>query len=262
MGVLDSISPMTDSTAKTAILSPFLKGVQRMFTGKVVVVTGAAGALGQAVFAHFASQGALMVAIDYKQSLLDDAFPEQPGQHRYLAVDLTDRAACEQSITDVASDLGSIDVLCNIAGGFMMGEMVHETSDATWDFLMNLNTRSIINTASAAVPIMLEQGGGKIVNVGARAATQGFAQMGLYTASKAAVMRLTEAMAAELRVNNINVNCIMPGTIDTPRNREDMPDADFDTWVPTSQLASVVGFLASDAAIAVHGASVPVDGLS
>ena len=109
---------------------------------------------------------------------------------------------------------------------------------------------------------MINSGGGKIINVAARAATAGVATMGPYTASKAAVMRLTESMALELRGENINVNCIMPGTIDTPRNRQDMPGADHLKWVPTGQLASVVGFLASDAAIAVHGAAIPVDGLS
>ena len=144
----------------------------------------------------------------------------------------------------------------------MMGEQVHETSDDTWDFLMNLNTRSIVNTTSVVVPAMIGQGGGKIINVAARAATQGIATMGVYTASKAAVMRLTEAMAGELREQNINVNCIMPGTIDTPRNRQDMPDADHSKGVPPAQLASVGGFLASEAAIAVHGAAIQVDGLS
>ena len=86
--------------------------------------------------------------------------------------------------------------------------------------------------------------------------------MGVYSASKAAVMRMTEAMAGELREQNINVNAIMPSMIDTPRNREDMPDADYSKWVPPEQLADVIGFLASDAAAAVHGACVPVDGLS
>lgn len=229
-----------------------------MFEGKSVVVTGAAGALGQAVFAYFAERGASVIALDYSDDLLDSAFSERASGHQYLSVDLTSRQSCEE----VMGALASVNVLCNIAGGFMMGEAVHETSDKTWDFLMNLNTRSIINTSSVVVPKMLEQGGGRIVNVAAKAATQGIAAMGVYTASKAAVMRLTEAMAAELREQNINVNCIMPGTIDTPRNRQDMPDADHSKWVPPSQLASVVGFLASDAAVAVHGAAVPVDGLS
>lgn len=233
-----------------------------MFEGKNVLVTGAAGALGQAVFRHFEERGASLIALDYSDELLDSAFPDRSGDHYFVSVDLTDRAACGEVLTGIVASAGSVDVLCNIAGGFVMGEAVHETSDSTWDFLFNLNTRSIVNTASVVVPAMQRQGGGKIVNVAARAATQGFAMMGAYTASKAAVMRLTEAMAAELREANINVNCIMPGTIDTPRNREDMPDADHSKWVPPSQLASVVGFLASEAAVAVHGAAVPVDGLS
>ncbi len=233
-----------------------------MFAGKVVVITGAAGALGRAVFEYFADEGASVVALDYSNALLDAAFPGKDSAHRYLDVDLTSRDSCQEVLTRVIDDLGQIDVLCNIAGGFLMGEAVHETSDKTWDFLFNLNTRSIVNTSSVVVPHMQKRGGGKIVNIAAKAATQGFANMGAYTASKAAVMRLTEAMAAELREQQINVNCIMPGMIDTPRNRGDMPDADHSKWVPPSQLASVIGFLASEAAVAVHGAAIPVDGLS
>lgn len=233
-----------------------------MFSGKIVVVTGAAGALGHAVFKHFTDQGAQVVALDYSDELLDIAFPEKSGEHRYLAADLTSAESCVNVFNAVISELGRIDVLCNVAGGFMMGEAVHETSDKTWDFLMNLNARSIVNTAQGVVPQMLAQGGGKIINVAAGAATRGIASMGVYTASKAAVMRLTEAMAAELREQHINVNAIMPSMIDTPRNREDMPDADYSKWVPPEQLANVIGFLASDAAAAVHGACIPVDGLS
>jgi NAD(P)-dependent dehydrogenase (short-subunit alcohol dehydrogenase family) len=233
-----------------------------VFSGKVVVVTGAAGALGKAVFEHFADLGAQVVALDYSEELLDSTFADRNPKHRYLTVDLTKRESCSQVLTAVISELGQVDVLCNIAGGFMMGEAVHETSDATWDFLLNLNTRSVINTTAIVVPAMQLNGSGKIINIAAKAATQGFAQMGAYTASKAAVMRLTEAMAAELRQEGINVNCIMPGTIDTERNRMDMPDADHSSWVPPAQLASVIGFLASDAAVAVHGASIPVEGLS
>lgn len=233
-----------------------------MFSDKVVVVTGAAGALGKGVFEHFAGLDARVVALDYSEDLLNSAFPTRDERHRYLPVDLTSAESCTEVFEAVIADMGQIDVLCNVAGGFLMGEPVHETSDKTWDFLMNLNTRSILNTAQVVVPHMLSQGGGKIVNVAAGAATRGMALMGVYSASKAAVMRITEAMAAELREDSINVNAIMPSMIDTPRNRQDMPDADFSKWVPPSQLASVIGFLASDAAGAVHGACVPVDGLS
>ncbi len=233
-----------------------------MFTDKRVIITGAAGALGRSVVAHFASRGARVAALDYTTELLDAAFPEQSLPHQYLALDLTSRESCRQVIGDLLARMGGVDILCNIAGGFRMGEKVHESSDDTWDFLFNLNVRSIVNTSAVVVPKMLEQGGGKIVNVAARAATGGAPMMGIYTASKAAVMRLTESMALELRDKHINVNCIMPSIIDTPQNRKDMPKADHSAWVPVAHLASVVAFLAAEDSVAVHGAAIPVDGMS
>ena len=233
-----------------------------MSEDRVVMVTGAAGALGRAVCDYFLLEGARLIALDYSNELLAEAFPSQQSPHLYLAADLTSRESCGQVIAGAVAKTGRIDVLCNVAGGFLMGEAVHETSDQTWDLLFNLNARSIVNTGAAVVPVMQGQGRGRIINVAAGAARQGMAQMGVYTASKAAVMRLTEAMSAELCEQGINVNCIMPSMIDTPRNRADMPDADYSRWVPPAQLASVIGFLASDAAVAVHGAAIPVNGLS
>ncbi|MCK6429746.1 MAG: SDR family oxidoreductase, partial [Burkholderiaceae bacterium] len=166
------------------------------------------------------------------------------------------------AVASALARFSRIDVLCNIAGGFRMGEAVHETSDATWNFLMDLNARTLLNAAHAVVPQMLAAGGGKIVNVGAASAQKGVAQMGAYVASKSAVIRLTETMAAELREKNINVNCVLPTIIDTPENRAAMPDADPKRWVAPEDLASVILFLASDAARAIHGAAVPVAGLS
>jgi NAD(P)-dependent dehydrogenase (short-subunit alcohol dehydrogenase family) len=127
---------------------------------------------------------------------------------------------------------------------------------------MDLNARSVFNTCRRVIPNMLDNGGGRIVNVSARAAEQGKGRMGPYCASKAAVLTLTESLAAENKFNNININCILPGTIDTPQNREAMPDADFGKWVPPAALADVVMFLASDAARCVTGAAIPVYGQS
>jgi NAD(P)-dependent dehydrogenase (short-subunit alcohol dehydrogenase family) len=166
------------------------------------------------------------------------------------------------SVQSAVKRVGRVDVLCNIAGGFRMGTPVHETSDKDWNFLMDLNARTVINMSRAVVPLMLKAGGGKIVNVGAFAAQKGAAQMGAYIASKSAVIRLTESMAAELREKNINVNCVLPTIIDTPENRRAMPDADPKRWVAPQALADVIAFLASDAARAIHGAAVPVTGLS
>ena len=206
---------------------------------RTVVITGASGNLGRAVANAFA--GDQLVLLDVKSG-----------------VDLLD----QESVNAAVKKLARVDVLCNIAGGFRMGSAVHETSEKDWNFLMDLNARTVLNMSRAVVPLMLKAGGGKIVNIGAFAAQKGVAQMGAYVASKSAVIRLTETMAAELREKNINVNCVLPTIIDTPENRAAMPDADPKRWVAPQALADVIVFLASDAARAIHGAAVPVSGLS
>lgn len=233
------------------------------FNDKVVVVTGAAGGLGQSIVAHFRDAGAKVGLIDYSDELLQKAFPNSdPEKEILVSCDLTNRDSTQAAFDNILSRFGAIDVLANIAGGFAMGEQVHETSDKTWDFLLNLNTRSIVNTAAAAVPVMLKQGSGKIINVSSASSVKGSGLQGAYIASKSAVARLSETMADELRAKNINVNYIMPSIIDTPVNRQSMPDADFSKWVKPTDLANVVTFLASDASVAVHGAGIPVVGLS
>ena len=221
-----------------------------------MLVTGAAGNLGRAVAAAFAERGASLILLDRRE-------PAPPqGGHLALAVDLLDAAAVQASVGKAIERFGRIDVLVNVAGAFRMGAPVHETSDADWNFLLDVNARSVLNTARAVVPRMLAAGGGKIVNIGALAAQKGAAQMGAYVAAKSAVIRLTESMAVELRGRNINVNCVLPSIIDTPENRAAMPGADPRQWVAPRELAEVIAFLASDAARAIHGAALPVTGLS
>ena len=229
---------------------------------RTVLITGAAGHLGRALAAAFESEGANLVLVDRDLELLQRAFGVEASVHLLAPCDLLDAAQVRTVVDAALARFGRIDVLCNIAGGFRMGEAVHETSNATWDFLLDLNARTLLHTARAVVPAMLKAGGGKIVNVGAFSAQRGLAQMGAYTASKAVVIRLTEAMAAELREQDINVNCVLPTIIDTPDNRAAMPDADPSRWVAPADLAAVIRFLASDAARAVHGAALPVTGLS
>jgi len=223
------------------------------FDNRVVLVTGAAGALGQAVVQHFAALGARLAQLDVV---------EIDNDHYSATCDLTDAAACRAAVTHITDAVGSIDVLANIAGGFSMGDPVHETTPDTWDFLMGLNAHSVLNMARAVVPGMLAAGSGKIINIGAGAGQRGIGQMGAYSASKSVVIRLTEAMSDELKAEGINVNCILPSIIDTARNRADMPDADFASWVTPTAMARVIGFLASAAADPIHGAALPVNGLS
>ncbi len=227
-----------------------------------VAVTGAAGALGEAVAHYFSTRGARVAHIDISDEALARTFTEREHRHLYVACDLTDRAATARAFRQIIGAFAGLDILANIAGGFRMGPAVHETPDDDWNFLFDLNARSIMHTAAAVVPSMIEARHGKIVNVGARAALAGAAGMGPYTAAKSAAVRLTEAMSEELRSYSINVNCIMPGIIDTPANRRDMPDADHEKWAPPDEIAEVIGFLASDAARIVHGAAIPVPHLS
>ncbi len=207
------------------------------------MLTGAAGNLGRVVAKAFADSGANVVPVDLPTNLLD-------------------QAQVDAVVAKALREFKRIDVLCNIAGGFRMGKPVHETLDEEWNFLMDLNARTVLHTARAVVPHMIAAGGGKIVNVGAFAAQKGAAHMGAYVASKSAVIRLTETMAAELREKNINVNCVLPTIIDTPQNRADMPKADPKRWVAPQDLAKVILFLASDDARAVHGVALAVTGLS
>lgn len=234
-------------------------------SGRVFIVTGAAGILGGAVANAFRHVGAKLALVDRAEERLQQLFPDLVGSPDHLLVggtDLTDADSVAAMVEKVIAHFGRVDGLINVVGGYRAGTPVHETPLDTWDFMLNLNARSVFLVCRAVVPHMLAQGSGKIVNIGGRVALEGKANMGAYSVAKTAVVRLTESLSAELKKSGINVNCVLPGTIDTPQNRADMPNADFSRWVPPEALADVILFLASDAARAVHGAAVPVYGLS
>lgn len=217
-----------------------------------VVITGAAGTLGQAAAERASAYGARVTGLDIRDA---DTLPHT--QH-YQALDLLDREATRAAI----QQLGRIDALLNIAGGFAMGDSAADPDSEQWQLMFRLNVDTLRNTTMAVVPVMQAQQRGAIVNVGALGALQGQGSMSAYCCAKGSVMKLTESLSDELRGDNINVNAVLPSIIDTPPNREGMPDADFSTWVSPRDLAEVMCFLASPAAAAVHGALVPVRGLS
>ena len=225
--------------------------------GKKVVITGANGVLGSAVVAkalELKAEHLALIDIVVGQPLAD-AIEQKISRH---VVDLTDLSATRECL----ESLSGVDVVLNLAGGFDMGPTTYEVTDESWDFLFNLNVKTMHNVVRAAVPLMLKNGGGSIVNIGAIGAVHGNANMSAYSASKGGVMKLTESLSQEVRHQGINVNAVLPSVIDTERNRQDMPDVDPNVWVKPEQLANVICFLASDAAGAVHGALVPVCGLS
>lgn len=234
------------------------------FQDQVAIVTGAAGNLGAVLCQALADRGARAALLDMNQSALTEQRKRlPPGTHsEAFPTDLIDPVSVQRTVRAVRERFGRIDLLANIAGGFRMGPPLQQTDDDTWNLMMDLNARSLFNMCRAVLPIMHEAGAGRIVNVSARAARNGQGNMGPYCASKAAVIALTESLAEENKHQGINVNCILPGTVDTPQNREAMPDQDHDTWVPPAALADVILFLASDAARCVTGAAIPVYGRS
>ncbi len=222
---------------------------------QTVVVTGASGNLGAAVARAFAARDANVVLVARRVEAMAGVRLER---QLVVAADLVQQADAQRAAAETMARFGRIDVLCNIAGGFRMGAPVHETTDEIWNFLLDVNVVTMLNMVRAVVPRMLAQGGGRIVNVAANAALRGTAGMGAYCATKSAVIRLTESMAAELRERNVNVNCVLPTTLDTPENRAAMPGADPSRWVQLDDLARTIVFLASPGARAIHGAALPV----
>ena len=234
------------------------------FSNQVVIITGASGNLGSAVVEQFRSAGAKLILVERNADKLKQAFPDlaDDPNHLIAGADLTNADAVKSVVEQTVSKFGRIDVLVNTVGGFRAGTPLHETPLDTFDFLINLNARTVYIAAQAVLPTMLAQGRGKIISVAARPGLEGRANQAAYSASKAAVLRLTESMAAEYRMQGINVNAIIPGTIDTPQNRAAMPDADFSKWVQPESLADVIAFLASELARDVHGVALAVVGKS
>src|SRR6202051_1718188 len=222
--------------------------------GKIIVVTGASGALGKVVAEAALARGARVAGVDHAASQL----PATGNRIEFGGVDLSDAAQAKKAIDAVALHFGKIDALINIAGGFAF-ETVAEGDPKTWQRMYALNVLTALNASRSAIPHLTASPSARIVNIGAMGALQAGAGTGAYAASKAGVHRLTEALATEWK-GKITVNAVLPSTIDTPANRASMPTADFNKWVQPQELAEMILFLAGDAASAVTGALLPVNG--
>lgn len=222
---------------------------------RVVVVTGGFGALGRALADVLEGQGARTALVD-RAALPAGA---QQGGQRLLCggVDLVAPGAAAQVMAQIAQRWQRIDGLVNVAGGFAWETLADGSLD-TWDRLYAMNLRSAVAASQAVLPHL--RAGGRIVNIAALAALKAGAGMGAYAASKAGVMRFTEALAEELKDRAITVNAVLPSILDTAANRVQMPTAAFDRWVTPEALGRVVAFLLSDDAAAVTGACLPVAG--
>lgn len=224
--------------------------------GTIVALTGAFGNLGLATAQVLADRGAKVALIGRGRP--PSNLPAPLAQACVVGgVDLAERDAAQRAIDSIANQLGGLNALVNVAGGFRW-ETVADGSADTWERMFDVNVKTTLNASKAALHQLTKNSGGRIVNIGAVAALKAGMGMGAYAASKAGVMRLTEALAEELRGKGATVNAILPNIIDTPQNRADMPDADFTLWVTPEQVAAVIAFLLSKEAQCITGALIPV----
>lgn len=219
--------------------------------GKVIIVTGAGGALGGAAVRLAIARGARVAGI------ARGGAPAASEGLGFSGVDLSDAQAAKAAIAAIAAAAGRIDALLNIAGAFAWATTMQAEADL-WARMQGSNLLTALHASKAAAEHLIASRGA-IVNVGAASALQAGAGMGPYAASKAGVHKLTEAMAAELE-GQVRVNAVLPSIIDMPGNRQAMPDADTSRWVQPEDIARVMLFLASDDARAVTGALIPVTG--
>ena len=227
-------------------------------TGRVAIVAGGTGALGQSVVSRFLSTGAT-VCVPYAVPAEMEALRARVAAAARLHTtpsDVTDEAAFGAFVKGVLDAHGRIDILVNGVGGFAGGDLA-STTLAEWNRMLTLNLMPAVIGTRAVLPAMTAAGFGRIVNVASRAVVPPMGGFIAYTVAKAGVITLTQALAREV-ARGITVNAVLPSTMDTPANRRAMPDADRSGWVSTDAVAEVIAYLASDGAGAVNGAAIPV----
>ena len=223
---------------------------------RIVVVTGAKGGLGSFVTEAFLAAGDTVAGIS--KSIAAGDFEHE----RFVAVpaDLTGPDGANAAVDEIMRRFGRIDVLAHVMGGFAGGKPVHETDDATWRRMMDLNLNAAFHMFRAVAPHMRRAARGRIIAIGGRAAVEPGANIAAYSASKAALVALVASVAGENKDLGITVNVLLPGTMDTAANRAADPGADFSKWVPPGKVAALALWLASEEASAVTGAAIPVYG--
>ncbi len=223
---------------------------------KVAIVTGGAGALGRAVILAFLEDDALVAATDRDRSRLDvltnDLSPGARDRFFALSVDVTLEQSVRDLVAEVIGQAGRLDILVNVVGAYAPGDLL-STDEALWDQMIAVNLRSVYLCCRAAIPFMVDSGGGRIINVAARAVAPPSGGAIAYTVAKSGVIALTQALAHEVRRHNITVNAVLPSTMDTWANRKAMPDADTSTWVTPEAVAKAILFLAAESAASVTG---------
>ena len=235
-------------------------------SGKVAVITGASGNVGGGVVRAFADAGARIALVDVHAERIAGRIEELGGdteRFKGFPANLSTAEAVDNLINHIIDHFGQIDSVVHTVGGFAMGDPVHAGNLDVFDHMMNLNARILYLVCGKFASYMVDTATpGSITAMLARSGQKGSKNQAAYTASKAAATRIIESMALELRDHKIRVNGVSPSTIDTPPNRDSMPNADFDKWVTPDEVGNLMVFLASDAASAIYGANIEISGRS
>jgi NAD(P)-dependent dehydrogenase (short-subunit alcohol dehydrogenase family) len=232
------------------------------YTNKIVLVTGGTGALGRAITAAFIASDAKVVSSYVIYREIEQLKKESKAVVELIKTDLTKEEEVEKLVLSVISKYGRIDVSVNVIGGYLGGKSVPELDEKEWDLMMNMNLKSAFLISKHVIPQMVSAKYGKIMHVSSRTGLKSSGYDSAYAASKSGLIRLVESLSEEVKESNINVNCIMPSTIDTEANRRAMPTADHSKWVKPQDLANVVLFLCSDEANVITGAAMPTYGIA
>jgi NAD(P)-dependent dehydrogenase (short-subunit alcohol dehydrogenase family) len=232
------------------------------FTNKIVLVTGGTGALGRAVSGAFIACGAKVVSSYVIDREIEELKKESRSALELIKADVTKEEEVEKLVLSVISKYDRIHVLVNVVGGYLGGKSVSELDEKEWDLMMNMNLKSAFLISKHVIPQMISSKYGKIMHVSSRTGLKSSGYDSAYAASKSGLIRLVESLSEEVKESNINVNCIMPSTIDTEANRRAMPTADHSKWVKPQDLANVVLFLCSDEANVITGAAIPTYGIA
>jgi NAD(P)-dependent dehydrogenase (short-subunit alcohol dehydrogenase family) len=232
------------------------------FSGKVVLITGGTGALGRAVAQAFGTSNATTVVTYIIDEEREDVKAKIKTIAELVKADITKEDHAKKLVSHVINTYDRIDVLVNVVGGYLGGKAVAELDETEWDKMMNMNLKSAFLVSKHVIPLMVSAKHGKMVHISSRTGLKSDGYDSAYSASKSGLIRLVESISEEVKEHGINVNCILPSTIDTEANRKAMPNSDFSKWVKTGDLANLVLFLCSDEAKVINGAAIPAYGLA
>lgn len=232
------------------------------FSNRIVLVTGGTGALGRAITKAFITFGATVISSYIVDREIDQLEAQIKSVVHLIKADIGKEEEVQKLVSSILDKYGQINILVNVVGGYIGGKKVTELDEKEWDLMMNMNLKSAFLISKNVIPRMISSKNGKIVHVSSRSGLRSTGYDSAYSASKSGLIRLVESLSDEVKELNINVNCIMPSTIDTEANRIAMPSADHSRWVKPQDLANIVLFLCSEDGKAITGAAIPTYGLA